>query len=404
MEVSESSKLSEKSPGTTKMFQDEGDLPSPVIRATDEYYKSIFDKYDTNKDGHIELNELREMLKSDDEVPRRILQRVFSMSDENKDGKINYEEFKGMIQNRKFKELFGHYVDIYIRYILPPQHRHRVLTTDGSKSFDETEGVYEEHYSCFPPPVAMIIISIFEFACYLTDELTETNSTQMGRGNHSQNTDLQSSQTRRMLEVSNIHVCPHWVIMRFTTYIHQTGIKSKTVSNNSKYTHLIVNLTVQLLLGIFLEMVHKWWRVLLVYFLGVIAGSLATSITDPTVYLAGASGGVYAIITAHIASIIMNWRQMSSPAIQLIIFFVITAVDIGTSIYNRYWLDIHDHIGYSAHFAGAISGLLVGIWVLKNFVPTKKETYIWWVALILYFILIGTMVILNIFWTDHFLK
>lgn len=69
--------------------------------------------------------------------------------------------------------------------------------------------------------------------------------------------------------------------------------------------HLIVNLLVQLLLGIPLEMVHHWWRVLLIYFAGVLAGSLFTSIMDPTVKLAGASGGVYSLITAHIATIIL---------------------------------------------------------------------------------------------------
>jgi rhomboid-related protein 1/2/3 len=52
-------------------------------------------------------------------------------------------------------------------------------------------------------------------------------------------------------------------------------------------------------------MVHHWWRVLIVYFAGVVAGSLGTSVTDPYVYLAGASGGVYAILLAHIATIIM---------------------------------------------------------------------------------------------------
>ena len=66
-----------------------------------------------------------------------------------------------------------------------------------------------------------------------------------------------------------------------------------------------MNLIVQILLGIPLEMVHKWWRVLIIYFAGVIAGSLGTSIADPYVFLVGASGGVYAILLAHISSIIM---------------------------------------------------------------------------------------------------
>lgn len=68
---------------------------------------------------------------------------------------------------------------------------------------------------------------------------------------------------------------------------------------------MVVNLFVQILLGIPLEMVHKWWRVLIVYFAGVLAGSLGTSISDPSVKLAGASGGVYSLITAHVASILM---------------------------------------------------------------------------------------------------
>lgn len=61
----------------------------------------------------------------------------------------------------------------------------------------------------------------------------------------------------------------------------------------------------QLVIGIPLEMVHKWWRVMIVYLAGVIAGSLATSVTDPHIYLAGASGGVYALIFAHLASMII---------------------------------------------------------------------------------------------------
>lgn len=59
------------------------------------------------------------------------------------------------------------------------------------------------------------------------------------------------------------------------------------------------------MLGIPLEMVHRWWRVLLVYLAGVVAGSLGTSVSDPAIYLAGASGGVYAVMAAHLASIIM---------------------------------------------------------------------------------------------------
>lgn len=69
--------------------------------------------------------------------------------------------------------------------------------------------------------------------------------------------------------------------------------------------HIVMNLIVQIFLGVALELVHQWWRISLVYLAGVLAGSMGTSIASPGVFLAGASGGVYALITAHIATIIL---------------------------------------------------------------------------------------------------
>lgn len=62
---------------------------------------------------------------------------------------------------------------------------------------------------------------------------------------------------------------------------------------------------VQLVIGIPLEMVHGFGRVLFVYLGGVLAGSLATGLFDSDVYLIGASGGVYALLTAHLANVLL---------------------------------------------------------------------------------------------------
>lgn len=75
--------------------------------------------------------------------------------------------------------------------------------------------------------------------------------------------------------------------------------------NHFSELHISVNICVQILLGVPLEMVHRWWRILIIYLAGVASGSLLTSIVDPEVYLAGASGGVYALLAAHIATIII---------------------------------------------------------------------------------------------------
>lgn len=94
-----------------------------------------------------------------------------------------------------------------------------------------------------------------------------------------------------------------------------------------------------------LQIVHCWWRVALVYLSGVLAGSMGTSISNPNIYLAGASGGVYALITAHIATIIMNWHEMEHAFLQLFVFVVFCGTDIGFSI-HRHMTDPTDRVGY----------------------------------------------------------
>lgn len=368
------------------MADEELERPSKKVKkAKHWYFETIFEKYDRDNSGYIELKELQEMVRDNNDVSERLAQKILQISDTNRDGKINYPEFVDILQNEKFKGVFGRYMNTYIRLIVPRQRRQRVPTEglqglQAVQSLDDVDGSYEEQYACCPPPIAMFLISVIEFACFLIDELTEANSTKTGSGVTAQ------------IFIYNPH--KRVEVWRFLTYMFV----------HIGYMHLVVNLGVQLLLGVPLEMVHKWWRILLVYFAGVIAGSLATSITDPYSYLAGASGGVYAIMTAHIATIIMNWKEMSFPGVILFMFLLIIVTDVSTSVYNRYCLDIHDRIGYAAHFAGAVAGLLVGIWILKNFVPSRKETYLWWFALVVYLLLMGIMIVLNIAWTDHFPK
>ena len=54
---------------------------------------------------------------------------------------------------------------------------------------------------------------------------------------------------------------------------------------------------------------------------GVLAGSLGTSLTDSSTYLAGASGGVYALIAAHLATLLLNWSEDNNVKIQKVNIF-----------------------------------------------------------------------------------
>ena len=74
---------------------------------------------------------------------------------------------------------------------------------------------------------------------------------------------------------------------------------------------------------------------MLIYLTGVMAGSLTVAVADPSVFLAGASGGVYALITAHLANVIFNWQEMEFPAVRLLGFILIAGVDTGVAVYYR---------------------------------------------------------------------
>ena len=60
---------------------------------------------------------------------------------------------------------------------------------------------------------------------------------------------------------------------------------------HASHKHIFMNTTIQLMVGIPLEMSHGSQRVAIVYAFGVIGGSLASSVFDPEFFLAGASGG-----------------------------------------------------------------------------------------------------------------
>ena len=71
----------------------------------------------------------------------------------------------------------------------------------------------------------------------------------------------------------------------------------------------MANLLLLLGLGLVLEMVNGSWRVGLVFFSGILAGSLSAYCFDPLYGLIGCSGGVYSITVAHLAALILNWNE-----------------------------------------------------------------------------------------------
>ncbi|KAG5346264.1 RHOM protein, partial [Acromyrmex charruanus] len=371
------------------------------------------------------------------DIPAGVVRTIMHKADLDESGYLEYPEFIAMIHRKDMQGIFGHIVQRYVQCVIPqrpcrtlrqtsvgsryyPQRQFSIIvqatppspppssrsenrsfsvpfsskrvarsarfnglqqqtstiTESSLYSSDYPDGLYEEEYSCRPPAIAMIIISIIEIILFMYDVIKHKSLSVEGPA--------------ATLFIYNPH--KRYQAWRYLTYMFvHVGV-----------FHLVVNLLVQIMLGVPLEMVHKWWRVLIIYIAGVLAGSLGTSVSDPTVYLAGASGGVYALITAHVATIIMNWSQMEFAVLQLLVFLVITSVDVGQAVYNRYVLDTNDQIGYVAHLAGAIAGLLVGINILRNLEVQTWEKVIWWASIVTYTGLMTAAILWNILYPSYY--
>lgn len=237
---------------------------------------------------------------------------------------------------------------------------------------------YIDHYSCLPPPLFMITISILEIAVFVF------YSVQMGDvardGPVPFHSDLIYNPRRR------------FEVWRYFTYslIH------------AGYLHLIFNVIVQLCLGVPLELIHKWWRVALLYIAGIIAGSFGASISDPSSFLAGASGGVYALIAAHLSNVVLNWSEMEFAWVRLIGLVTFATSDIGIAVYDRYFTMKNNRISYAAHVSGAVAGLLLGLIVLRNLRVRSWETLVGFIAATAYVILMCIAILFNVFSMDHF--
>ena len=99
---------------------------------------------------------------------------------------------------------------------------------------------------------------------------------------------------------------------------------------------LFILILLKVLLEVPLKLVHHWRRIALIYITGVVAGSLTVAIADSHSFLIGASGGVYALITAHLANVIFNWSEMEYPALRVLSLVIIVGVNTGVAVYHRH--------------------------------------------------------------------
>ncbi|XP_046647042.1 rhomboid-related protein 2-like [Daphnia pulicaria] len=339
-------------------------------RALLQKWKPIFDQFDQDHDGAIPLGELASLLRrADSTIPASVINEIVWMADRDRNGVLDFREFMTLVRTHDLGVLYPK-LNMMMRtaaYVVVPRGERTNVVKSGL-----------EEYKCCPPPVLMPLLSLIELGVFIYYAI------EMGEVGPNGPVPFKSP-----LIYDPYKRYEAW---RFLSYmlIH------------AGFIHIGTNILVQVVLGIPLEMVHSWWRVLIIYVAGVIAGSLGTSVLDPTVYLAGASGGVYALLLAHLASLILNWKEMEFAIWRLLFIVILVVVDVGTAIYYRYVENVDTKVGYAAHLAGAIAGLLVGVNVLRNLQVERWEKVVWWICFTVYVALMAAAIAINFLWDVHF--
>ncbi|XP_075162967.1 protein rhomboid-like [Haematobia irritans] len=230
----------------------------------------------------------------------------------------------------------------------------------------------------WPPPVFIILISLLEIGVFIYDYITvkphsELNSTSIPSES------LLIYRPDRRLEI--------W---RFLTYM----------TLHANCFHLAFNVIVQLLYGLPLEMVHGSSRIAAIYMAGVLAGSLGTSVIDSEVYLVGASGGVYALLAAQLANVMINFGQMRYGASQLMAVLLFVFCDTGYAFYSKYVADqellLIPSVSYIAHLTGSLAGFSIGFLVLVNFEDKNESSMLRWLAFGVYAVFILFAIAFNL--------
>lgn len=237
---------------------------------------------------------------------------------------------------------------------------------------DDERKAYKERYKCCPPPLFIILISAAQLGVFIYYAATYD--------------EWLAFPSQLLSNPLIFDVSKREQVWRFFSYMFlHAGLE-----------HVLANLLLQLSVGIPLEMVHGSLRIMAIYIAGVLGGSMASGIFDPCVVLAGASGGTYALISAHLANVILNGDVLSkvSKAIRTAAVLLVLLFDFGYSIYIRVSDSPKPKVSIAAHVAGALVGLSMGVIALINFKKSLRDKVVFWICVGVY----TAFMIFGIFW------
>ncbi|CAL1537809.1 unnamed protein product [Lymnaea stagnalis] len=254
----------------------------------------------------------------------------------------------------------------------------------------------DEHlvkYKCLPPPFFMISVTLAQIIVYIV----YTSKS----GWYTDALDSIASQQNELMYYPN----RRHEAWRYISYwlLHQGFID------------LIFNVVLQIVLGVPLEIMFSWWRMAIVWCMGILAGSLGHSLTDHYEGLAGAAGGAYAIMAAHCLMLwtdrtrlnddlthSRNRRILCSLPLRICFMLLIFIPQVSLAVYRRWFLDpIHVRVGIAAHISGLLAGLVIAEPFLKDIKRLPWQDRSGFMALFIFLMFVGGTVIFNIVYNGY---
>ncbi|XP_056102158.1 rhomboid-related protein 3 isoform X3 [Rhinichthys klamathensis goyatoka] len=354
--------------------------------------------YDPENSGFISTEHFRDLLAAyGSELDPHKLEVLLALADGNADGKICYQDFVNLVSSADELEMSNKRSNSFRRAILQGsrQLRNSALREEVGLGLSrrlvrhvayETlprevdRKWYFDSYTYCPPPWFMLVITIAEVVVFMYYGL------QLNRWV------LQVSSPFFLKGPLPYHPQLRAQAWRYLSYIFMhAGIE-----------HLGLNMAMQLLVGVPLEMVHGALRIGLVYVCGVLAGSLAVSVTDMTAPVVGSSGGVYALVSAHLANVVMNWSGMKCQfkLFRMAMALVCMSVEFGRAVWLRFYPPAFPpcpNPSFVAHLGGVAVGLTLGVVVLQNYEQRLQEQSLFWIFFSVYTIFILCGIFWNIF-------
>ncbi|KAM9209420.1 rhomboid-related protein 3 isoform 1-T1 [Dugong dugon] len=368
----------------------EPEAEEPLPAAPEDHWKVLFDQFDPGNTGFISTGKFRSLLEShSSKLDPHKKEVLLALADSHTDGQICYQDFVNLMSNKRSNS--------FRQAIL--QGNRRLC----SKALLEEKGLnlsqrlirhvayetlpreidrkwYYDSYTCCPPPWFMITVTLLEVAFFLYNGVSLNQFVlQVTHPHYLKNSLVYHPQLRAQA----------W---RYLTYIFMhAGIE-----------HLGLNVVLQLLVGVPLEMVHGATRIGLVYVAGVVAGSLAVSVADMTAPVVGSSGGVYALVSAHLANIVMNWSGMKCQfkLLRMAVALICMSMEFGRAVWLRFHPSAYPpcpHPSFVAHLGGVAVGITLGVVVLRNYEQRLQDQSLWWIFVAMYAIFVLFAIFWNIF-------